>query len=87
MVHCPKCGHTWTPRSTSPRLTCSRCGTKFTRLKPLTLVLGRNVPLHTYCDVCGIACSELYVCRVDGDACLMCEPCVREATGPRGEQP
>ncbi len=80
MVTCPFCGHRWTPRSDLPTLCCSQCRRKFRRPDLTVDVLKQKVRLETTCDGCGQEFKDLNVCRVDGEAALLCGTCLGSIT-------
>lgn len=77
IVTCPKCDHTWESRTRSPRLSCSRCNHTFMRPAPSVQPLG-TLPGAEPCDLCGHEGIDYHVCRVDGDAAIVCSACLRK---------
>lgn len=78
IVTCPKCDYTWQTGSTKEMICCPSCQRKFPRPAPVVRLLAADVRLNTTCDICGIDAALLNVCRVDGDAAIVCSACLRK---------
>lgn len=77
MVTCPFCGHTWRPYTTNPTLCCSHCTRKFRRPEKRVEIVGPDMMLSTTCDVCGGTFDFLTIIRDEGDARIVCTPCLK----------
>lgn len=78
IVTCTKCNHTWDTRSKMRQITCPDCHGKFPRPAQKTQILAADVQLNTTCDICQGKVIRLNVCRIDGDAAIVCSACLRK---------
>lgn len=78
MVICPHCGHTWSPKTASPWLTCSWCRRKFKReaVRVETVAYG-GADLAGECGVCNTRSDALSIGLVAGSAVLACPSCMK----------
>jgi len=72
IVTCPWCGYEWNTRSRMRQITCPDCHGKFPQPAPAVRLLNDIEP----CDLCGHEGLEYHVCRIDGDAAIVCSACL-----------